>query len=457
MTHVIVVVSALLAVAPADGRGVERVRVNELELGAASATPARIGQSTGTPTSTARPAIASTREAWATSGVPTNAVPTSVVPTSVVPTNAVPTNAVPTNAVPMAVTNIESTSAASMRTESTHDAPTRAVSIRAAPLSQLDPSAVPNAALTTPEPIAESADHGRVRRFLGAFLGGVVGFGVPLALAPVFSCAGGVSCLGAGHLALAFSSPLLGLTGSVAGYVAAGGRASAAGLGAIFPAALTTLGVMGAMSQMDPALLTSWLPAAIAGGAVLSLTSAALLTWREDATAELDEAPGTTATRVRVAATIAASTAMALAGFVAVIGGTLACSYGCSATMALTLSTLLLAGHAYATWAVHRALGGRAPAWSPLLLMALDLAATGLVVLAAWLPGSTFGGFSEGARNGLAVFTAATAAVAGLSIAPMLVFEALHTHALRSSKAGALHVGVAPAPGGGLVTAGLAW
>lgn len=313
-----------------------------------------------------------------------------------------------------------------------------------------------------PAPAPDRGDA-RVRRFLGALLGGAVGVGVPIALAPAFPCTTGFggtsSCLSTGHLALAFASPLLGLVGSVAGYVAAGGQASAAGLGALFPAALTTMAVMVAMTQMDPTLVRSWLPGVIAGASVLALTSALFLTWREDQVASASAAAGVDAGagRVRVAATVAASTAIAVAGATAAIGGALACRGGCSGTVAVAISSVLLVGHAFAVFGVHRALGGRAPAWAPLLSLVVDGLGFGLLMAAVWLPTSSTSGFSEGARNNLAAFTAGAAIVTGLSVTPMLILEALHTRAVEAEAASRVRVGVAPMPGGGVVSAGLSW
>ncbi|MEW5742086.1 MAG: hypothetical protein AB1938_24435, partial [Myxococcota bacterium] len=334
-------------------------------------------------------------------------------------------------------------------------APTPAVLAPATSGAALLPAAPP-----TSSDASSSADAARVKRFLGALLGGAVGVALPLALAPAFSCASGfigvtASCFAPAHYALAIASPLLGLTGSLAGYVLAGGQPSAAGFGAIVPAALVTLGVMAFTSQMETSPLALWVPGVIAGASVLALTSALLLTWREDHVVSATEAAGVRAgaDRVRVAMSLVASTALGLAGtFVSLLA--LSGCYSCSVAVPMTLVGGLLAAQAFAVWGIHRALGGRAPPWAPLVALAIDLAAAGVVMLAAWLPSSTPMGFSEGARNALAATVAGVSTSIALTVVPTLLFEALHTRAVDNDGL-AVRLGGGPVQGGGMITAGV--
>ncbi len=305
------------------------------------------------------------------------------------------------------------------------------------------------------------ADDARVKRFVGALAGGIVGAGLAMALLPAAD--GGGSCAFCStvtplHGFLGAMAPLLALTGAYAGWQVMGGDgAFAATAAAMLPAGLLTALLL-LIVPFDQTGIRSSLPQVITGLVVLSALTAVVLDWRQNTREGLgrlrDEgsAPGE-----RVAAEVGMNV-LGLAsstGLVALLASTIGGSGSVAATaLTITVGALGVVGTALSTWGVHRALHGRGSFASSLLGLLVGAAVGGGVALLASLGTSFHSGLGADFGTVETILGVEVAAVAVLA-ASSLALEISHTVAVGERSGVALQVGGAPVPGGGLVSAGL--
>ncbi|MEW5741307.1 MAG: hypothetical protein AB1938_20460 [Myxococcota bacterium] len=297
-------------------------------------------------------------------------------------------------------------------------------------------------------------DEQRVKRFVGALLGGV--FGAAAAL-PMFLSSTGVcpfpSCAPSplqyvGTLAM----PLLAGLGALGGYALLGGDGAAlAPFVALVPAMLVTLPflMLGAATGAETAL--ALLPFLLPGIALHIFTSAWLLSTRD----EMLGPPGSLrrdmqAPATRVAATIGVGLAVTVVGGLLSFGIASLCAQSVCQAGAIAVGAVTLLGAALSQALTHRALGGRGPGWWG----AAGVGGAALLVLAT-LPfsGMSPGPFTSGVMSALLVEAMAVSTL----VLPAALLEWSHARTVGAEYAPKLSFGAAPMPGGGVVSAGLSF
>lgn len=307
------------------------------------------------------------------------------------------------------------------------------------------------------------ADDARVKRFVGALAGGIVGAGLAMALLPLgdagsSGCGGFCSTVTPLHGFFASLAPLLAMTGAFTGWQVMGGDgAFAATAATILPAGLL-LSLLLLVLPADQSTVWAAMPELVTGLVMVAALSAAVLDWRErqlDALGErrdLGSAPG-----VRVAAEVgmnllglATTTALVLiaTSSASVTGGVVSTALG------VTLSTVGLIGTTLATWGVHRALHGRGSFASSILGFLLGAAVGGGVALLAALGSSTHSSFTSDFTVMEEIMAIEVPAVAVL-VASSLALEWSHTAVVGESTGPSLQLGGGPVAGGAMLSAGL--
>ena len=256
-----------------------------------------------------------------------------------------------------------------------------------------------------PEP-PKVADDARVKRFLGAFAGGVVGLGAAVALMPLgdgTGCFGG-PCVSFVHGLVGVFAPLLSLGGAWLGYQLTGGDG---GLftpsAALVPAILLALGLSSIAGAQDSNSALSLMPFLIASGAFLAGFSALSLDTRSrqlehlGAAASWGKAGGG---RVAITALVALFAAGGAVGM-----SVLLFALGQYSALGLVLGTVGAAagtlGAASAAWGVHRAMDGRGSFGSALAGFGIGWLTTfaGLGLFALTQSAGSFSPFGSPVRN----------------------------------------------------------
>ena len=307
-----------------------------------------------------------------------------------------------------------------------------------------------------PEP-PKASDDARVKRFLGALAGGVVGLGGAMALMPLGDggCFGG-PCVSFVHGLVGIFAPLLSLGGAWLGYELMGGD------GGLFtpaialpPAILIALGLLSIAGAQDATSAISLMPFLIASGAFLVGGSALALDLRSRQLEGLGAAASWgKAGAGRVAVTtlvtmLSVAGAVAFSALLYALGG-----YGAlSAVFVVAGAAAGTFGAAAAAWGVHRAMDGRGSFGATLGAFGLGwlavLGGTGLYALSQ-------GGFSRfsplRSTSGTILFVELVAASA--VFLPVLALEWSHTNAVEASLP-KFSFSAAPTPQGGMVAAAM--
>jgi hypothetical protein len=300
------------------------------------------------------------------------------------------------------------------------------------------------------------SDDARVKRFLGAFTGGVLVLGAAMAVMPFVGgpCFGG-TCFGAGQALLGGFAPLLAVGGAWLGFEVMGGDGGLlTPIISIAPAILVSLGLLAIARETNANSAVDLMPYLISAGVFLAGGAALALDARARQLDNLGSAASWgKATPGRVALTVLTSS---LAGLSAVIVSALLFSLNqySSAGVILMVSTAAVGalGAAAAAWGVHRGLQGRGSFLSAVAGMGLALtvsgAGLGLFALAT-------GGFAGSPIRAPAALTLAVSLAAmSAMFFPMLALEWSHTNAIEASLP-KLSFGVAPTPNGGMIAAGM--
>lgn len=304
-------------------------------------------------------------------------------------------------------------------------------------------------------PEAPVREH-RAAQFAGALLGGAIGLAAPLAFLPLADAACppptpgfAFPCMTGGHFAIGLSSLTLVGVGAWAGHALLGGEG-----GALVPfggvvagmASASLLFFLARALSLDASPATA-VPFLAFGGALVVSGAAWALDLRDGAVRR----HRVTSNPARVAVTAAVT----LLGYGAVTGlvfGMAQACLSCGGAAAI----VALAGYALTpllAWGVHSAaFGGRGSAlaaYAPLLF----------AVVFGLVTGGAAGIVSGGGGSLLAV-PAISAAVAGgtmlLGLGPAALLEWSHGSYTLEEVASRVRFGVAPLPGGGVVTASVA-
>lgn len=296
-------------------------------------------------------------------------------------------------------------------------------------------------------PDAVSLDDQRVKRFIGALLGGAVALAIPLAVsAPSCTAAAGCVTTSFQNFTLGIM-PLVAGLGAYFGHHLFGGQAEypfaamAAGMGSL-------LGMLVLAFAQGTGVAPNALFPYVAGAAGLTaFLMAFVLDLRDTAIGEL--APSGHATGARLWATFGASVGIGIAGtFIALLLGIV------NPFVGLTSGVLFLAGVPMVAYGVHTALDGRGSLGSAFVGLLVSLAAVGIIglpVIAVASSGrgvSTF--FYSAQQSALIAGPAFLALLAG----PLIGLELSHTGVMRDSGLEP-SFSLAPVPGGAMVGGGI--
>jgi hypothetical protein len=306
-------------------------------------------------------------------------------------------------------------------------------------------------------PLAEVKvnDEARVKRFVGALAGGLVGAAATMAWLPLGD-APGAFVISPVQAALTFLTPLMALTGAFLGYQVMGGDGGlVTSWASILPAGLA-LSLL--LFTVPPELgsVAAFMPQVATGVVLLAAVSALALDLRERQLGVLGSrraegsAPG-----ARVAAEgLLTLVSLAASIFQAALGIAFAGSLEGRIVLGVGLGALGAAGTALTTWAVHRSVNGKGSLLASALGLFLGagggaLAAT--LTLFAVAPSSRLGS-SLGTLGPLIAIAVPTLAA---TMTSTLAIEWSHTNAVGSDDTASLSFGAAPTAGGAMVAAGL--
>ncbi len=295
-------------------------------------------------------------------------------------------------------------------------------------------------------------DEGRVSRFVGAFVGGLVGAAATMAFLPLVDAGGVFRSVTPAEGALGLFTPLAVMLGAFAGYQVMGGDGGlVAPAMMIIPAALVMMLLLSALpAQVDT--LPTLMPAVLASVGLLAAASAFALDFRQGQLDALGARRAEGSARVgRVAAEVLVNV-LALAATGALFAAALGISSGSTVggVVAISLGVLGGAGAAAATWGVHLSLGGKGTYLAALLGL-LAGAGSGLLVALLAGPATAFAPL----RGSVAVLYAVEAPVLAAVMASSVALEWSHTSAVGEEDGPRFSVGGAPTVGGAMVTAGV--
>lgn len=305
-------------------------------------------------------------------------------------------------------------------------------------------------------PVPQIADDVRVKRFLGALSGGVVGLAASLALMPLgdSTCFGG-PCVSFVHGLVGTFAPLFALGGAWLGFTLMGGDGGLATPAiALAPALLIGLGLLNVAREVDASTVLSLMPYLITAGVFLAGGAALALDLRARQLSRLGGAAGwgmASAGRVVVTALVAMLTAGGAVGFSTLLAAASGFSF-LAPVMAIVGAAVGSLGVAAAVWGVHKGMNGRGSFLSALSGLGIGW----LVTLAgAGLFAATQGGFTfDPVRNTAATVMLVQLGAASAILGPVLALEWSHTNAVEASLP-AFSFSASPTPQGGMVAAGM--
>lgn len=296
------------------------------------------------------------------------------------------------------------------------------------------PGAVSFDALPPPPRVSDDA---RVKRFLGALAGGVVGLGAGLALMPLGdsgACFGGTCAVTFWHGLVGTFAPLFSLTGAWLGFELLGGDGGLiTPVVALGPAFLIALALLSVAREMDASTTLSMMPYVIASGAFLAGGAALALDLRARQLSALGGAENwgkATPGRVAVESLVMLLAGSASAAITVMVVG-LASFSSLGALLGIVSAAAGTLGVAVAGWGVHRGMKGRGS-----LLSALTGLGLGWVVSLAGgaLYAISQGGFNfSGVRNNAGVVMLIELGIASAVFGPTLAMEWSHTNAVEAS------------------------
>jgi hypothetical protein len=304
------------------------------------------------------------------------------------------------------------------------------------------------------------SDDARVKRFLGALAGGVVGFGVTTALMPLgdAGCFGGAGCVSTGQMVLGIAAPIVSMLGAWLGYQIAGGEGGLlTSMVAMVPAVLLALVFSNLANSAGVDTMRALMPFYIASGAILVGAAALALDLRAQQLGRLGRAAswgGASAGRVTVTSLVGALTLGAAAGATVLVAAL--CRDAACVVLDVVLGAAGLLGAAAATWGTHTAMGGRGSFLASFAGFGIGALATlAAVGLYAGSQSFGFGGNSiDSIRStGGAILAVELGTISALFL-PALALEWSHTNAIEESLP-RFTVGAAPTNGGGMVAAAM--
>ena len=306
-------------------------------------------------------------------------------------------------------------------------------------------------------PVPEIPEDARVKRFLGALTGGVVGLGATLALMPLGDSVGcfGTPCVSFLHGMVGLFAPLLSLGGAWLGFELMGGDGGLVTPAiALAPAILISIGLLGIAREADANTVISLMPYLISAGVFLTGGAALALDLRARQVNSLGAAQSwgkASSGRVAITSLVSGLSASGVALLSGVFFGFSYAGWGVVAGFASAIAGSF--GVAAATWGVHRALNGRGSFVSALAGLGIGMAVTGLGALLFAVSQGGFGVFSP-VRNTSGTILLVELGVAAALFSPMLALEFSHTSAVQASLP-TFSLSAAPTPNGGMVAAGL--
>lgn len=306
-------------------------------------------------------------------------------------------------------------------------------------------------------PLPQTPDDVRVKRFLGAFTGGVVGLGASLALMPLgdsLGCFGG-PCVSFLHGLVGTFAPLLALGGAWIGFGLMGGEGGLLTPSlALAPAFLVALALLSVARDADSNTALSLMPYLITSGVFLAGGAALALDLRARQLSSLGGAASwgmASAGRVAVTSLVNALTSTGTGFLVALLfAATQFTPIG--PVVAILGAAGGSLGVAAAGWGVHRAMNGRGSYLSSLTGLGLGWVVTmgGLGLYALSQGGFTFSPI----RNTAGLLMLVELGVASALFAPTLALEWSHTNAVEASLP-KFSFSAAPIAQGGMVSAGM--
>ncbi|MFO0595355.1 MAG: hypothetical protein U0228_08625 [Myxococcaceae bacterium] len=299
-----------------------------------------------------------------------------------------------------------------------------------------------------PSPAPHLAEDGRVRRFLGAFAAGAVGYGGMLALA---GAATDTACLGcgatAGQIVLSLFAPVVSVVASWATFSLMGGNAGFVTPWISFvPSALLGLILTAVAADMGASGTVGHLPYAVAAGVFLSGFSAMALDVRHQQLGELGAAStwgAAEGARVAVESLVSAVSIASGAFISALFAFSLL-------PVAVTLAVVQSFGAAAAVWGVHTAMRGKGSFLAALAAFGVAGAVAAGATAATFLISGRFDPFNTAS----AAVIAMDLLVAGSLFFPTIILELSHTSNV-AARLPRFTMSAAPVREGGVVTAGL--
>lgn len=306
-------------------------------------------------------------------------------------------------------------------------------------------------------PLPQTSDDARVKRFLGAFTGGVVGLAASLSLMPLGDTAGcfGGPCVSFLHGMVGLFAPLLSIGGAWLGYTLMGGDGGLlTPTIALAPAILIALALLTAAKETDATTALRMMPYVVTAGAFLSGGAALALELRSRQLARLGAAASWgSAPAGRVAITslvtvLAGGGAAAISGLLFALGSFTALG----PILLIVAAAAGSVGVAAAGWGVHHAMGGRGSFLSALAGLGIGWLVT-LGGGALFAVSQNFTTFAP-VQNTAGTILLAELGVASAAFAPALALEFSHTEAIEASLP-SFTIGASPLSQGGMISAGM--
>jgi hypothetical protein len=295
------------------------------------------------------------------------------------------------------------------------------------------------------------SDDARVKQFLGAFAGGLVGFGAMIALMPLDqTLVGCIGCVGPFQILLTALAPVVSMTAAWAVHAALGGQGGVlAPYMAFLPAVLVAMVILNIAKDIDPSTTVGHLPFVAAAGFFLAGGSALALDLRGR---QLDGLGGSArgwggadAARVSVVTLVSAATSTIGALLSALLGAL-------NPFLGIAAGFVQSVGVAAAAWGTHKAMHGRGTLGAALGGIGLGglvtLGSVGLYLLAQSFTSTSTLRSTAGAMMSVEV------GVVSAMFAGTLALELSHTMEVQNAMP-KFQIGAAPLRDGGMVSAGM--